>query len=477
MNGEEFPLSHIFIAAVYNESGQGQQMFLQTPFMSQPWTDHVDYLKLQMALALKNPNATKLCSRGEIIGRSLFYNAAAKYTFNNYGVVGQTILLYLADECINCYTGTGFFSNPSTKARWQLFDVIYHEHPDIFDYGNSSNRKILIERLINLPQDQAKLRSIHVTNLDQTVDDLSWVKKYGILRNDSEWGKVDLYVCEVKIHFSSSESGTDYSKPLNLAKILIPVFVVPTIVIVIGFAVYFWVKSRRRKREIDEIKEEQSTDETLDSFRILSKDISITYGQLLGKGSTSSVYKAHLNVVAPLHVLVGATSTSRFANCAVAVKVPTSVSHLTNEITNKELEAYRRLKYHDQILACLGWVQLDLGKCLVFDLATNGDLRKYVIAMRGLSDEEFNEKRLVYMFRQICLGMAYVASLNMIHRDVAARNILLTADNRVKISDFGLCCDCDESFTYTATLSKRLPIRWLSLEALVDRVFSEKSDV
>jgi proto-oncogene tyrosine-protein kinase Kit len=50
----------------------------------------------------------------------------------------------------------------------------------------------------------------------------------------------------------------------------------------------------------------------------------------------------------------------------------------------------------------------------------------------------FNNDDLTFMAYQIAKGMAYLAEKKFLHKDLAARNILLTENFACKISDFGL---------------------------------------
>lgn len=86
-------------------------------------------------------------------------------------------------------------------------------------------------------------------------------------------------------------------------------------------------------------------------------------------------------------------------------------------------------------------------------------------------------KDLVCWAYQVARGMDYLASKKVMHGDLACRNILLSADNVVKICDFGLAKDIYKTDNYRKKTDGPLPIKWMAIESLRDRVFSTQSDV
>ena len=73
---------------------------------------------------------------------------------------------------------------------------------------------------------------------------------------------------------------------------------------------------------------------------------------------------------------------------------------------------------------------------------------------------------------QVVRGMDYLTSKKVMHGDLACRNILLASYNVIKICDFGLAKDMYKNSTYQKKTNSPLPIKWMAIESLRDRIFS-----
>ena len=72
----------------------------------------------------------------------------------------------------------------------------------------------------------------------------------------------------------------------------------------------------------------------------------------------------------------------------------------------------------------------------------------------------------------------YLSSLDIVHRDLACRNILVGEGKKLKISDFGMSrMVAAEDPIYVKTSTGKLPWKWLAIESIVDKEFTTSSDV
>ena len=70
-----------------------------------------------------------------------------------------------------------------------------------------------------------------------------------------------------------------------------------------------------------------------------------------------------------------------------------------------------------------------------------------------------------------------MSSKGFVHRDLAARNVLVCEGKLVKITDFGLSRNMYSERIYHAKKTRKLPVKWMSPEAIHDQVFTAESDV
>jgi len=73
--------------------------------------------------------------------------------------------------------------------------------------------------------------------------------------------------------------------------------------------------------------------------------------------------------------------------------------------------------------------------------------------------------------------MSYLEDKRLVHRDLAARNVLVQTASCVKITDFGLAKLLDYNEEEYRADGGKMPIKWLAIECIRNRIFTHKSDV
>ncbi|XP_056133438.1 inactive tyrosine-protein kinase transmembrane receptor ROR1 [Lampris incognitus] len=145
--------------------------------------------------------------------------------------------------------------------------------------------------------------------------------------------------------------------------------------------------------------------------------------------------------------------------------------------------------HHPNVVCLLGVVTQEQPVCMLFEFLPQGDLHEFLI-MRSphsdvgcSSDEDGTVKSsldhgdFLHMSIQIASGMEYLASHFYIHKDLAARNILVGEQLHIKISDLGLSREIYSSDYYHVQPKSLLPIRWMPPEAIAYGKFTTDSDI
>ena len=94
---------------------------------------------------------------------------------------------------------------------------------------------------------------------------------------------------------------------------------------------------------------------------------------------------------------------------------------------------------------------------IVMEWMSEGNLKTF------LQKEKPNTLQLVLFSKQIVSAVNFLASKNIVHRDLALRNVLATRAESgsimVKVSDFGLARALDSEGIYK-TRKRELPFKW-----------------
>ncbi|KAM3874749.1 tyrosine-protein kinase receptor UFO [Diretmus argenteus] len=197
----------------------------------------------------------------------------------------------------------------------------------------------------------------------------------------------------------------------------------------------------------------------------------LTLGKTLGEGEFGSVMEGLLTQEE--FVLKVAVKTMKIAIC-----------------TRSEMEDFLReaacMKEFDHLNVmrllgvCLQTVESEgyPSPVVILPYMKHGDLHSYLLYSRlGDCPVYLPSQMLVKFMTDIARGMEYLSCKNFIHRDLAARNCMLNENMNVCVADFGLSKKIYNGDYYRQGRISKMPVKWIAIESLADRVYTTKSDV
>uniref|UniRef100_A0AC35TX57 Protein kinase domain-containing protein n=1 Tax=Rhabditophanes sp. KR3021 TaxID=114890 RepID=A0AC35TX57_9BILA len=288
-----------------------------------------------------------------------------------------------------------------------------------------------------------------------------------------------------------------YKEPWSLAwEQFIVIIVLCTITSISAILLLYKGAKQRKQMQLTEMEDElKSIIKPLRKAKVVSETerlpwevksdrVHLDYEFPLGEGKNYVVYLGKLKGPAPILGWIHRIEIKQFQDCAVAIRVPKRFDAKEEGQLLREMNVMKAINNHVNIAMLLGWTSRNNLVCTVSEL-THTNLSRYLSQIK----ESFHKSDSIYMARvpyarflnmlvEICNAMSVLALRGFVHRDLGARNILLTTGLRAKISGLGYCSNQeDREFALEGKGNKCLHYKWQSIEALTEGNFSEKSDV
>uniref|UniRef100_A0A672M6V0 receptor protein-tyrosine kinase n=1 Tax=Sinocyclocheilus grahami TaxID=75366 RepID=A0A672M6V0_SINGR len=197
----------------------------------------------------------------------------------------------------------------------------------------------------------------------------------------------------------------------------------------------------------------------------------LTLGKTLGEGEFGSVMEGSLTQEDS--VLKVAVKTMKIAICT-----RTEMEDFLREAAcMKEFDHQNVMRL---LGVCLQTVESEgyPSPVVILPYMKHGDLHSYLLYSRlGDAPVYLPSQMLVKFMTDIARGMEYLSGKKFIHRDLAARNCMLNENMNVCVADFGLSKKIYNGDYYRQGRISKMPVKWIAIESLADRVYTTKSDV
>ncbi|XP_070564187.1 insulin-like growth factor 1 receptor [Ptychodera flava] len=186
---------------------------------------------------------------------------------------------------------------------------------------------------------------------------------------------------------------------------------------------------------------------------------------ILGEGEFSKVHRARL-------VLRNGGTTM------VALKVIKDEDEYWHQYV-LEVQLLHKLQDNPNVVQLIGVIQDQRLSGIIIELMKS-DLLGFLKNWENIRINVHNlNGHLLKFASDVARAIEYLYNKQVVHRDIAARNILISFDDVAKIADFGLSRDVYQKGQYHKHPKQGMlvPIRWMAPESLVTGVYSYKSDI
>mmetsp|Transcript_386 Transcript_386/g.1061 ORF Transcript_386/g.1061 Transcript_386/m.1061 type:complete len:2458 (+) Transcript_386:127-7500(+) len=187
--------------------------------------------------------------------------------------------------------------------------------------------------------------------------------------------------------------------------------------------------------------------------------------EMIGKGAFGEVYRGLLQ-----------ESQRGVPSCLVAMKMMlTAAQDSRDDLLNEA--ALMGAFSHFNIINIIGVVTIpkDLPAILLMEYCEHGSLLSYLIESDAAAEATIVD--LMTFCSDVAAGLTYLHRMRFVHRDIAARNVLVNSAVHCKIADFGMSMVVDEdSLADYVEVKANAAARWCSPEALLESRFSPASD-
>ncbi|GMH61864.1 hypothetical protein TL16_g03348 [Triparma laevis f. inornata] len=181
--------------------------------------------------------------------------------------------------------------------------------------------------------------------------------------------------------------------------------------------------------------------------------------RVLGEGSFGKVYLMR-------------AKKERTLVCVKVIKLK-NIPRKEREACKKEVDLLRRLNhpnicgYRDSFMS-----RNRDSLCIVMEFCDGGDLSDIIKKARN---QLFTESRILHYFVQMSLGLHYMHSNRILHRDLKTQNIFLLGNGRLVLGDLGICKVLEGTSDFAKTCIGT-PY-YMSPEIFKNKPYSHKADI